>query len=140
MSSSCPGGADCRRGGWWYDITPELWEGGAEKPFLQSSADRHGKSEKGQDPHDPAHSYGGLDSVTDKPASWGGQRNREKTPEEKENSRLSVRVEEAPKRGWQLAPRRRSREPLGKMLTWPWCGLGQSGLRKCTVTGTGVAR
>lgn len=46
---------------------------GVENPFLQSSASRFGKREKGQEPQDL--SSGGLDTVTDEAASCGGQRN-----------------------------------------------------------------
>lgn len=58
-----------------------------------------------KDPHDSAHSSRGLDPVTDKAASWGGQRNREKIPSgEKESGRLWVRWRKVQRGGWQLAP------------------------------------
>lgn len=45
-----------------------------------------------KDPRDSAHSSRGLDSVTDKAASWGGQRNGEMIPSgEKGSGRLWVR-------------------------------------------------
>lgn len=70
----CPDGADypCRSCG--YTITPELRESELRTPFyrvLPTDMERRRK-----DPHNSAHSSRGLDSVTDKAASWSGQRNR----------------------------------------------------------------
>lgn len=61
-------------------MASELWEVGVENPFLQSFSSRPGKKEKGQDPWTLPSALGGLDRVTNKTASCGGQRNREKIP------------------------------------------------------------
>lgn len=79
-------------GGYGKDIAPELWEAGAENPFLQSAASKHGKGEKGQDPQEitdrtPALSSEVLDIVTDKAASCDKQGNREKFPSREKKCR-----------------------------------------------------
>ena len=82
-----------------YSPSVGRWE---LRTLLQSFTCRYGKREKGQGPQDLDFGYS-----CDKAANYGG-RNMEKIASgQKECRGLWVGIEEAPKRGWPLAPRKR---------------------------------
>lgn len=79
---------------------------GAKNPFLRSSASRHGKREKGQDPLDLDFGSGGLDTIKIKLLATVSRELREDFSRRKGMHRLVGGSRGGSKEGWAIGPKK----------------------------------